>query len=163
MVDICIRSVIRQLAASLDHLPPDLGILEQEFRAAGRDPSSARLLDVLQAVVTHDPREKFIVFDAIDECPYSSPHVDRKDLLNVFTTLGQLQTPNLHVLLTSRREFDIEKVLDNIAAEVFAVENCFFGDLQLFVDKQLQDPLLQRWSDATRVLIKSTLIKPEFG
>ena len=163
MVDICIRSIIRQLAASQDQLPPDLGRLEQEFRAAGRDPSSARLLDVLQTVITHDPREKFIVFDAIDECPYSSSRVNRKDLLNVFITLSQLQTPNLHVLLTSRREFDIEKVLENIATDMIAVETCFFGDLQLFVDKKLQDPFLQRWSGATRRLIKSTLIKPEFG
>ena len=159
----CIRSVTRQLAATLDQLPPELGALAKEFRAAGREPPSARLFDVLRVVIAKCPREVYLVFDAVDECPHKSQHVNRKDLLCVLHELSQLQAPNLHVLLTSRREFDIEKVLGNIAIEEYAVETWFSKDVQLFVDRQLQDPLLQRWNDATRHLIKSTLIKPELG
>ncbi|KAF1954789.1 ankyrin [Byssothecium circinans] len=76
--------------------------------------------DILQRFIA-DVAHCFVVIDALDEC---SP---RAEMLNQIRTIRKWRIPNLHLLVTSRQERDIEDALKSFLPRDSTV--CLSGDI----------------------------------
>lgn len=77
------------------------------FSSCGKgrqQPSPSALLEVLKQRIK-DFEEVYIILDALDECD------DRTELMEIIRTMVSWSIPGLHILLTSRKEADIENVM----------------------------------------------------
>jgi hypothetical protein len=98
----------------------------------------------------------YIVLDALDEC------AQRAELMEMLETMAGWKLSNLHLLVTSRRERDIESTL-----EEFVDDQSRIGLQSALVDKDIQryirqrlatDKTLQKWrKDDVRQEIESVL------
>ena len=78
-VENCLRSLMRQLGASFNELPPEITQLEKEFRAAGKQPPSARLASALASMISRSTKDIFVVLDALDEYPHQTQNARKRD------------------------------------------------------------------------------------
>ena len=101
----------------------------------------------------------YLVIDALDECQ------DRPTLLECFEDFREWNQEKLHVLVTSRRETDIEDCLgviatDNIPLEESVVE----GDILSYIRHQLQHNRdLSKWPEDVQADIETTLVEGAQG
>ena len=70
---------MRQLGASFNELPPEITQLEKEFRAAGKQPPSARLASALASMISRSTKDIFVVLDALDEYPHQTQNARKRD------------------------------------------------------------------------------------
>lgn len=110
-----------------------------------------RMIDVSASV--------YLVIDALDECE------DRKDLLESLRDLRSWKQGNLHTLVTSRRETDIEACLSIIATDNISLEDSVIQeDILSFVRHELQhDAKLSRWPESVRDEIQLVLLEGANG
>ena len=100
-----------------------------------RQPSLHALLEVTPQVM-HQFAHVYIVLDALDEC------TQRLELMDMLATVAEWQLDNVHLLMTSRRERDIESSLESYVDEEHTI--CLQRDV---VDKDIQRYVQQRLSD----------------
>ncbi|KAL8793896.1 MAG: hypothetical protein Q9195_003515 [Heterodermia aff. obscurata] len=157
-----LSSLVLQIAGYLDALP---GVLVDLFRRhSARDPdrpsipSTFELLEVIVAVL--DVRPTFyIVVDALDECR------ERPLLLATVTSLKERLSPNCKILLTSRWELDIQRVISkleirDLEARAHRVDN----DISLYVRSVLEsDERLSRHRQDTKAIILEKLSEGAHG
>jgi len=87
-----------------------------------------------------DLPQVYVLLDALDEC------ILRADLMDMLETMAGWRLQNLHLLVTSRRERDIEDSLETF------VDNQHIICLQsTVVDKDIQQYVRQRLSDDKRL------------
>jgi hypothetical protein len=87
-----------------------------------------------------DLPQSYIVLDALDEC------AQRAELMEMFETIVGWKLPNLHLLVTSRRERDIESSLKGFVDLQNSI--CLQSEV---VDKDIQRYVRQRLSDDKRL------------
>ena len=147
-VDNLLRSLVRQLVATAHPFPEFIRILGTEYKAPGRHPDTKTLAKILAQVIAYLSKEVYVVIDALDECPEEPGNLGRQELLDFLQYLDQQKHERLHVLVTSRREHDIQSRLREIAPMNVRIEDCIFGDVELFIEKRLKgDTKLSRWSN----------------
>lgn len=87
--------------------------------------------------------ETYIILDALDECK------DREELLEGVRAIAGWELKKLHILVTSRREKDIEESLEsfvNNEKRVCIQSTLVNDDIRAYVHKKLQtDQKLKRW------------------
>lgn len=137
-----IRSLIAQLSSFGQQTPQPLQLLFESCGNGLRQPSKYALLATLRAILKGFDNA-FIVLDALDECD------DRETLLlNIEETL-RWKSGNVHTLVTSRKEVDIEEALEPLATEqriVCIQSQTISEDIQAYVHQRLQtDARLKRW------------------
>ncbi|PGH27053.1 hypothetical protein AJ80_01239 [Polytolypa hystricis UAMH7299] len=106
----------------------------------GYHPSDEELLVTLKRIVEEQERV-FVILDALDEC------TDRERLLKAIKNIAGWKTGKLHMLMTSRREKDIEDEFDSaVAAERISMQNASVDDdIRLYVHERIHtDPKLSR-------------------
>ena len=99
----------------------------------------------------------FIVVDALDECPQNG---DREQLLAMISDMTSRSLDNLHVLVTSRREPDIEEaLLSLLTVPAISLQGPQVDlDIKLHISSQLSaDPRLKKWSKETKAKIENAL------
>lgn len=99
----------------------------------------------------------FVVIDALDECPKNE---GREQLLVVITDIHSRSLDNLHVMVTSRREPDIEEaLLPLLKTPAISLQGSQVDlDIRLHISSQLStDPKLKKWPDETKAEIESAL------
>jgi hypothetical protein len=100
------------------------------------------LSEVLQQTIREFPHV-YIVLDALDECS------GRAELTDILETLSAWQPQNLHILLTSRRERDIESSLETFIRQqdVLCLQSEQMDtDIHKYVQRRLSDDKqLSRW------------------
>ena len=103
--------------------------------------------------------EAFIIVDALDEC------TTRDDLLALLETLPPCATNKLHILVTSRKERDIEQVLDLVATKEISLQGPEVeNDIQSYITHRLQGSTrLRRWPAKVRGEIEETLTSKAKG
>lgn len=147
-VDNLLRSLVRQLVVTAHSFPEFIRTLGTEYKAPGRHPNTKTLAKLLAQVIAHLSKEAYVVIDALDECPEESGDQGRQELLHCLQHLAQQKHERLHVLVTSRREHDIQCCLGEIATTSVRIEDCIVGDVKLFVQKRLTgDRKLSRWGN----------------
>lgn len=100
-----VRSLITQISHQCTKIPRPLDSLFSSYEDGQRQPSVGALLDILRQVCDESP-STFIVLDALDEC------TDRDELMAIINALTEWRLERLHILLTSRKERDIEASLE---------------------------------------------------
>ena len=135
-----IRSLICQLSKQSKN--PVLQNLYSSCSNGGRQPPGEYLLNTLHQMMT-SVGSTYIILDALDECE------DRHEL---FTNLEQIvswEDVNLHVLVTSRRETDIDEALTPLSSSrnrMRIQSTLVNADIRTYVHDRLQvDRKLKRW------------------
>ena len=123
-------------------IPNSLDTLFSQYRKAQQQPSIEAYLGALKDLVQDLPRV-YLVLDALDECGR------RTELTETLTTVAKWKIGTLQLLMTSRKERDLERCLEDVVEE-----QCIVGlqseivdrDIQLYIRERLcKDTTLQKW------------------
>lgn len=107
-----VTTLIAQLCNHVVDLPEKL----KELYKACNNGSGVATLDALQAAlfaVAEKFGDVFIVADALDECPKNGNL--REELLELIKDMNTRSLSNIHLLVTSRPESDIEELLKSLS------------------------------------------------
>jgi hypothetical protein len=105
----------------------------------------------------------YLVLDALDECPA------RHDLLAWIRTIANLTDPKIHLLVTSRKEPDIDTVLgfDDVIDQVVAVQaEIIDADIRAYIIDTLRtDVSFKRWErhEDVQQMIRDSLFEKSNG
>jgi len=139
-----IRSLITQLSVCQKSISDSLDSLYN----SGRQPTNKGLLDTLHSIITAS-NEVFIILDALDEC------TERPELLSDIEEIMKWQDIRLHVLVTSRREVDIEESLEPLCDEETSIciqSALVDADIRTYVhDRLSEDRSFKRWRNQPKV------------
>jgi hypothetical protein len=100
-------------------------------------------MNALQSMIQDLP-QIYIVLDALDEC------AQRVELMEMFATMVGWNVLNLHLLVTSRRERDIESSLEGFVdgqSQICLQSAVVDKDIERYVRQRLSDDKrLQKWA-----------------
>ncbi|KAL8957635.1 MAG: hypothetical protein Q9193_005145 [Seirophora villosa] len=119
-----LRSLIKQLCIGETILPSPVQDMCAKFRASGHQPNTNTLLTTLLSAIDGTRKKTFLVLDALDEYPESG----RKDLLATVKLLRESEHDDIHVLVTSRSEYDIEHILTPFATQKISIHGLGVDD-----------------------------------
>lgn len=150
-----LRSLIWQLAQQSDQILARLDHLYSSCESGKRQPSIDELQEVLRLMI-QELLQAFVVLDALDEC------AQRTELMEILQTIAGWRLQNLHLLVTSRREPDIESTLEEFVddqSRICLQSALVDKDIQLYVQHRLAtDKTLQKWrKDDIRQEIETVL------
>lgn len=100
----CLASILAQLYAEVPSKPTQLRKLHDHCSQGKHQPSVDELKQLF-VLVTEGLDDIFLVLDALDECPKAG---ERRQLLTVLPEQLSQSRGDIHPMLTSRREPDIE-------------------------------------------------------
>ncbi|OAQ63778.1 ankyrin repeat-containing protein [Purpureocillium lilacinum] len=142
-----LRSSILQLSSQRE----DLAFLKQLYDtySTATPPVHALLGCFLKLVRSFD--DVYLFLDGLDECPhdaYQPRDSNRDELLETITVMRRWGDTGLHVLVTSRDEWDIQEALCALPTKVVSMQNDFVhSDIANYIDSQLRErKRLQKWS-----------------
>jgi hypothetical protein len=107
--------------------------------------------------------QAFIIIDALDECPYGE---ERTQLLMVLKEFSTWALPNLHIIVTSRKEPDIYKILGLLVTSppVCIQTEQVDADIRLHVKTQLANDVdLNEWPLKIKEEIETALVEGSNG
>lgn len=139
-----LRSLLKQLVASQDkgfpqHIREWLGRVKHQNSLLDRD----KLFKMVQDVIQDLYGDVFIILDGLEKFPQHSTeahHLVRGDVLNLICQLIQGGKPNLHVLLASRMEKDIEaKLLGTQLVDSMDAKEVLELEVDAFITRTLGD------------------------
>ena len=157
-----LRSLAAQLVKQTSGLPKALLRLTQENLSNTRYGARMEMEAELSAILC-DSMEEFdhiyIILDALDEC------VERQKLLSVVQQLLHSKTRNMHILVTSRSDPDLEEYLTPmITAHILLESSLIEPDIRSYIQEQLNhSPKLRRWPQKVQANIESALMKGAQG
>lgn len=160
--ELMLRSLICQLSQQCIRIPTSLNTLFSSCENGQRQPSLHALVEVMQQMVQEFPHV-YVVLDALDEC------AERSELTDILETTAAWQLQNLHVLVTSRKERDIESSLETFIDQeniVHLQSELVDRDIKKYVRQRLAaDRSLSKWQKDTtvRLEIEAALMKGARG
>jgi hypothetical protein len=110
-----------------------------------------------------DPRQIYLVIDALDECPDSSGIPSpRERVLQFLKELVEHDLSNLHICVTSRPEIDIREVLDPLTSSPVSLhdQSGQKKDIVDYVRSMVysdSEPIMKRWRTEDKDLVITTL------
>ena len=157
-----IRSLISQLLQQCVKVPATLETLFSSCGNGQRQPSLEALLEVMHQIIQEYP-QSYIVLDALDEC------TNRAELIDILERIAGWQLKELHLLVTSRKERDIESLLEGIVDKQNTIclqSKLVDKDIHTFVRQRLfNDKGLRKWQKDPDVVheIETALMKGAHG
>jgi hypothetical protein len=141
--ELMLRSLLCQLMQRSVVIPKGVDALFSSCENGKRQPSFHALLEITRQAA-QEFTHIYIVLDALDEC------TQRSELMNMLETVAGWQLDNLHLLMTSRKERDIETSLESYVGEEDAVclqRDVVDQDIQRYVQQRLyDDKSLAKWN-----------------
>lgn len=141
--ELMLRSLLCQLLQRSFVIPEGIHALFLSCENGQRKPSLHALLDVTRQVA-QEFAHVYVVLDALDEC------TQRSELLGMLKTVARWRLDNLHLLMTSRKERDIERSLEEYIKDKDAVclqRDVVDQDIQRYVQQRLHDDkALAKWN-----------------
>ena len=160
-----IRSLIAQLCCQRPDTPKHIRDLFDRFR--NMQPDLDRLEAALKATTDGFDRI-YLTIDGLDECPRKGD--ERSQLLELIKRIQNWGLPNLHILVTSRNEQDIEESLKPLftcpAATRIDLETHqqeVDTDIGIFIDERLKSPDFNSWPRKTKRSVKEALTEKADG
>ena len=153
-----IRSLLFQFSLQQQNCFQVLEHLYQECGYGQQQPAEDVIRSLLQdAVVCTE--HKYIILDALDEC------TDREDFTTFIHELVHSQREGLHILITSRREKDIEEQLSSIANYDINIQSAIVNkDISVYVrDRLATDSKLKKWPEKVQEDIVAVLLEKADG
>ncbi|KAH8790716.1 ankyrin repeat-containing domain protein [Hyaloscypha finlandica] len=126
-IETLIVSMSRQSPAALAYVE-DISKKYREFKSQCTFPS---LCSILKKCLDFQQRN-FIILDALDECN------DREELLPFLVELSKTESSGLNLLMSSRRETDIQRQLDHLP-QITLAEASNAHDIDLYIQSRLQE------------------------
>ncbi|KAL8855435.1 MAG: hypothetical protein Q9178_007924 [Gyalolechia marmorata] len=156
-----LRSFIKQLCVGERSIPPAVQEMCSKYRASGHQPTTKVLLTTLHSAVDSIRKKTFLVLDALDEYPESGRH----ELLAAIKLLRNSEHDDLHILLTSRREYDIEHALNAITTQKLSIQGpAVDSDISRHVRASLaEDARLSRLSPSIKETMEAQLVSSAHG
>jgi hypothetical protein len=133
--ELMVRSLVSQISQQCVKIPTTLETLFSSCENRQRQPSLDGLLEVMHYMIQEFP-EIYIVLDALDEC------TNRTELMTILERIIGLKLKGSHLLVTSRKERDIESSLETIVDTQNVI--CLQSEL---VDRDISTYIRQRLSD----------------
>jgi hypothetical protein len=141
--ELMLRSLLSQLLRRAVVIPKDVNALFSSCENGKRQPSLHALLQVTREAA-QEFTHVYVVLDALDEC------MQRSELMDMLETVAGWQLDNLHLLMTSRKEWDIESSLEGYIRDEDAVclqRDVVDQDIQRYVQQRLRvDKGLAKWN-----------------
>lgn len=157
-----VSSLLAQLCSQTIEAPEPLVDMYEECRSGQQKPATGELIGTLPKTI-QEFEEVFFVVDALDECPKAC---EREELLSLIAEMKSWSPSNIHLLVTSRQEPDIEETLfplltsPAIPIQGFQIDM----DIRLHVADQLSsDPKLNKWPKAVKMEIENALVEGAGG
>jgi Cdc6-like AAA superfamily ATPase len=149
-----LRWVIAQLCRQSKCIPNQV----RELYDAGVEPTTASLVTALSIVVRCFNRV-YLVLDALDESS------NRPSLLDVLLQVaGDANFKKIRLLALSRKETDIERVLEHISTDISLQNPRVDEDIRLYIQNQLcEDRKFSHWPKSLRAEIETALVKGAKG
>ncbi|KAE9381121.1 hypothetical protein N431DRAFT_1674 [Stipitochalara longipes BDJ] len=163
-----LSSLIRQLCSQRPDTP--LAVLNlRQIKDAGQFPELKQLEDTLRET-TLEFGDVYIVIDAIDECPEINEdgETPRHELLQSLQRIHGWALPNIHILITSRPEHDIELEMnsffsDSRTAKAIDLHNQSTdvnNDISTYIDERFASQAnFRSWPIDLKLEARSALIK----
>ena len=147
-----LRSLIAQFSGQAPSIPEALEQLHARCQATEYHPDSDDLTATLQSII-QEFQHAYIVVDALDEC------TERESLLELIRKIVDWKSSTLHILMTSRKEREIEDSLGPQCWYTMALqESVVARDIEMHVFERLQnDPKLKKWPPKVQAEIKEKL------
>ena len=103
----------------------------------------------------------FLIIDALDECPKGEK---REELLETITEIVSWPSTNVHLLVTSRKEYDIaESLTPSLTTPAISVQGSQVTlDIELYIDTQVANKM-KRVTEDTKAEIKEALVEKADG
>ena len=154
-----LHSIVVQLFRQQGHVSR---IVEEQYNACGRGRSRPTVQDtlvILRRIINKIARSVHVVVDALDECR------DRRNLLEGMKEIRSWNQGNLHILVTSRREIEIEDILSYLVSDTILLEDSVVDrDIFTYVRYQLQNDIrLSKWSEKIQEEIETALVNRANG
>jgi hypothetical protein len=117
--------------------------LFSQYQRSSQQPPTEAYLEVLKDLIRGFPRA-YLVPDAPDECGR------RTELTDILATVAERRVETLHLLVTSRKEWDLERHLENLVEEQYIIglqSHIVNSDIQLYIHPRevMNDKSLQKW------------------
>jgi KaiC/GvpD/RAD55 family RecA-like ATPase len=160
--DAMVRSIITQLVRKCSIIPYSLDALFSQYQRSSQQLSVEVYLGVLKDIIHSFPRI-YLVLDALDECG------SRTELTGLLTEMAEWRIESLQLLVTSRKERDIEHCLEDLVEENYTVSlqsDIVDSDIQLYIQERLcNDKDLRKWRKDGELQdeIEQTLLKGAHG
>ena len=157
-----LTSLLSQFCAKSDSCYHILSDLYSENNAGSQQPDDEALAECLKEIlILPDVPMRYIILDAIDECPNTSgfPTAPEKVLTFLEKIVG-LKLPNLRICATSRPEIDIRTCLEPLTSLHMSLhdENGQKKDiLDYIINVIYSDRKMRRWRPDDKQLVIDTL------
>lgn len=121
-------------------------------------PTLAEWLELL-AITIEGIDQVYFVLDALDECPNSGPAPTRMEVFKALREITEWSNPTIHLLVTSRREVDIEKTLNSLLTDrSLDVRESIDEDIKLFIRTDLSSASFQHWPAGITTEVEESLV-----
>ena len=157
-------SIIADLCAQKNDLPDRVKQLYLTCNNGHREPLLSDLLRVFLALVPLFVAV-YVVIDALDECPTKDQ--ERQELLKTIRAIHDQSAMNLHLLVTSRRHYDIETVIDDLpsVATIQIERTTNDDDIQMYIRSEVQAIRKKNtwWHDELCIAVEESLFEGANG
>jgi hypothetical protein len=141
--ELMLRSLLCQLLQSSVVIPKGVDALFSSCENGKRQPPLHTLLEVTWQAM-QEFTQVYVILDALDEC------TERLELMDMLETVAGWKLDSLHLLVTSRKERDIETCLESYIREEDTVcleRDVVDQDIQRYVQHRLGvDKGLAKWN-----------------
>lgn len=153
-----LRSLIKQLAAQYDSVPPSLLQVYRDHGNGARNIEDKSLVTTLQNLVLTF-QSVYFIFDALDESS------EVPEVLELLEEISSWNLSRLHVMVTSRQLSEIEDILLGFCdAKICLQESNTNVDIAIYVkDKLANDKALAKWPLEIRKQMEKMLLIGEGG
>ena len=144
-----LRWVISRVCRQINGLPVEV----KELFRQGTQPRAAKLLDVLAGILQNLPRV-YLAIDALDKS------ANRESILeSLYSILQDERLKRLQILITSRKELDIESALSPLGEALSLSNPHVDNDIRTYIQSRLRkDRKFSRWSNQLKSEIESGLV-----
>jgi hypothetical protein len=153
-----LRSLLLQLALQSSDC---LQALETLYKMCGngtQEPAEDKIRELFKDAIIRQ-EYTYVVLDAMDEC------TDREPLLDYLEDLVTANLPGFHLVVTSRREKDIEDSFHSICNYSMSIDSAIVNeDIYRYIQHRLAtDRKLQKWPAAVKEEITTAMMKRADG
>jgi len=149
-----LSSLLAQISEA--QIDPEVHQLYERCQKGRRTPTFDEISKTLFTVL-HKGRKVYLILDALDEC------TERQLLLRVVEQM--LSLDSIHLLLTSRKEYDIQTALEPSVIVIVSMDDKRVDpDIRMHVERCLhEDPKLCKWDEKIKDEIVKELVSGAKG